>query len=139
MSNRRYNFTSTNQPKNRASAPGSVTSKSKVTNGKWVLAGVDMRTPAGRRFRDLCNGFEKEAGGNLTETERSLVRQAAAVTLRAEAMQSALVRGARGVRFDDVIRLSSEARRLLAPINAAGRRKAAPHSLDAYPAREVTP
>ena len=36
-----------------------------------------MRTPAGRRFRDLCRAFAAEIGGTLTEFEMSLIRQAA--------------------------------------------------------------
>jgi hypothetical protein len=125
-------FTATSQPAPHKRAPGSVTNKSRVTNGRWVLDGVDMRTPSARRFRDLCNGFEKEAGGNLTETERAMVRQAAAMVLQAEALQARLVRGDVAVSADDTIRLTSEARRVLAPINGRDRKRETPSALDAY-------
>ena len=113
-----------------------MTSRSAVT-GRWILDGVDMRSPQGRRFRDLCCAFEKQIGRDLSATERTLVRQAAAMTLRAEAMQGALVRGD-GVTIDDLIRLTSEIRRILAPIIAmAGRRTAGkPSALDEYLSRE---
>ncbi|MFY9957731.1 hypothetical protein [Bradyrhizobium sp.] len=91
-----------------------------------------MRSPAGRRFRDLCDGFEHEAGGTLTETEKTLVRQAAAMTLQAEALQSSIVRG-ESVPAYDLIRLTSEARRILAPIVAkASLRKTVEPTLHDY-------
>src|ERR1700676_1316966 len=110
-------FTSTSQPAPHQRAPGSVTNKSRLTNKRWALSGVDMRSPVGRRFRDLCDGFEREAGGNLTETEKALIRTAGAMTLQSELLQAALVKG-EPVNADDTIRLSSEARRILAPITA---------------------
>ena len=116
-------FTTTSQPPPHKRAPGSVTNKSRVTNGRWVLDGCDMRTPMGRRFRDLCEAYKSEAGGSLSEAEKGLIRIAAGMTLRAEALQSAIVRGV-DVPFDEVIRLTSEARRTLQPIlTRAGRHR----------------
>jgi hypothetical protein len=125
-------FTATSQPPPQRRAPGSITNKSRVTNGQWVLPGCDMRTPMGRRFRDLCEAFNIEAGGNPSEVEKGLIRAAAAMTIRAEALQAAIVRG-ESVPADEVIRLTSEARRTLQPIVAkASRRKAAEPSLHDY-------
>jgi hypothetical protein len=128
--------------KQQRRAPGYVTNRSRLTNRKWILAGVDMRTPRGRRFRDLCVGFALEAGGDPTETERALIRQAAAMVLTAETLQSAMVRGD-VVNADDVIRLSSEARRILAPITQRASRRAkataGPSALDEYLSREAAP
>ncbi len=140
MHEARKPFTATSQPAPHRRAPGSVTNKSRVTNGRWVLSGTDMRTPSGRRFRDLCDGFEKEAGGNLTETEKALIRTAAAMVLQAELLQASLVRG-EPVNADDTIRLSSEARRILAPITARASRRTAgsPSALDAYLESEAAP
>jgi hypothetical protein len=116
--------------------------RSAVTGRRWVLAGVDMRKPSGRRFRDLCVGFAKEIGGEVSEAERALIRQAAAMTLQAELLQAALARG-EVVNADDTIRLSSEARRIMASITArASRRTAAagsPSALDEYLSREAAP
>jgi hypothetical protein len=130
-------FTTQSQPAPHKRAPGSVTNKSRLTNKRWALSGVDMRSPVGRRFRDLCDGFEREAGGNLTETEKALVRQAAAMVLQAELLQASLVRGD-PCSADDTIRLSSEARRILAPITARASRRTAgsPSALDEYLSRE---
>jgi hypothetical protein len=53
----------------------------------------------------------------LTEAERSLVQQAAAVQIQCEELQRALVEG-RDIDSDMLIRLSSEHRRLLAGLGA---------------------
>jgi hypothetical protein len=91
----------------------STTNRSAVTNGSKLLVGIDGRSPAARRFRDLIQLYEAEVGGVLTEVERGLVKQAAALTLRTEQLQAAIVEG-RDVAADEIIRLSSEHRRVLA-------------------------
>lgn len=122
----------TTQPAPRKRASGLATSQSRVTNGRWILEGVDNRLPMARRFRDLCKAYAAEAGGNLSESEKGLIRQAACMSIRAEALQAAIVSG-EIVSADDVIRLSSEARRTLQPIIAkASRHKAAEPTLHDY-------
>jgi hypothetical protein len=113
------------QPALKKRAHGSVTSRSRVTNGRWILEGIDNRLPMARRFRDLCKAFAAEAGGTLTESEKGLIRQAAAISIQAEALQASIVSG-KDVSADEVIRLSGEARRTLQPIMAkAEQRKSA--------------
>ena len=53
----------------------------------------------------------------MSEVERDLIRQAAGLTLRAEQLQGAIVRG-EAVDNDELIRLSSTAKRLLDAIRA---------------------
>jgi hypothetical protein len=48
----------------------STTNRSAVTNGSKLLVGIDGRSPAARRFRDLIHFYETEVGGVLTEVER---------------------------------------------------------------------
>lgn len=132
-------FTSTSQPAPHKRAPGSITNRSVVTNKPWALPGVDNRLPQARRFRDLCKQFAEEAGGisQLSEAERTQVRQASMLTLRAEALQSAQVLG-ESVDGDEAIRLSSEIRRILAPIIAKGTdRKPAQPDLHSYLAKRA--
>ncbi|HWV41313.1 MAG TPA: hypothetical protein VN004_06765 [Pseudorhodoplanes sp.] len=112
-------------------APGTVTRRSKVTNGKWRLPGVDNRLPMARRFRDLCTEYARQVGGDLTEAEKSQIRQAALLTMRAEGMQAAQVIG-EPIDEEMAIRLSSEIRRILTPIierSAARRDAAAPSAI----------
>lgn len=108
-----------------------ATTRSKVSNGTRLLQNVDGRSSSARRFRDLVQAYEAEAGGNLTEVERGLIRQAAGLTLRSEQMQSAIVRG-EIVDNDALIRISGEARRILSSIlaKAAKRKPEAPSLQD---------
>jgi hypothetical protein len=95
----------------------SKTNRSAVSNRSRLLPGVDGRSANARRFRDICAAYETEAGGNVSEVERDLIRQAAGLTLRAEQLQGAIVRG-EAVDNDELIRLSSTAKRLLEAIRA---------------------
>jgi len=90
-----------------------------------LLANVDLRSSSARRFRDLVRSYEAELGGNLTELERGLIKQAAALSLRTEQMQEAIVRGD-AVDADALIRLSSEARRILTSLQKRQSRTNAP-------------
>lgn len=100
-----------------------LTARSRVTNGTRSLEGIDGRSAGARRFRDLMESYGTDLGGlqHLSEAERALVKQAASVTIRAEQLQAAIVRG-EAVNPDELIRLSNTSRRLLASI----RRRAAP-------------
>lgn len=93
-------------------ARSSTTNRSAVTNGSKLLVGIDGRSPAARRFRDLIQLYESEIGADLTEVERGLVKQAAALTLQNEQLQAAIVNG-KPVDADTLIRLSGEARRIV--------------------------
>jgi hypothetical protein len=71
------------------------TARSRVTNGKELLANIDGRSTEARRYRDLCFSFADDLGGaaGLKESQRALVRQAAALTVQSEKLQSAMIRG----------------------------------------------
>jgi hypothetical protein len=83
-----------------------ATSRSKVSNGTRLLQNVDGRSSSARRFRDLVRAYETEVGGILSEVERGLIRQAAALTFKAEELQSDLVNG-EPVDGDQLIRAPS--------------------------------
>jgi hypothetical protein len=112
----------------------SLTNRSRVTNGTRMLEGVDGRSPTARRYRDLVESFTHDLGGmaQLSEADRSLVRQAATLTVRSEQLQAAIVRG-EPVDPDELIRLTNTTRRTLAGI----RRKEPPkETLSDYLARK---
>jgi hypothetical protein len=81
------------------------------------LPRTDGRTLASRRFRQLCEAYEAEIGGQLTEVERGLVKQAAALTLQAETMQTDIING-QPIDADQLIRITGTARRILESIGA---------------------
>jgi hypothetical protein len=92
-----------------------ATTRSKLTNGRKLLFGIDGRSAVARRYRDIVRDLTTEAGGASGLAESSTVRQCAAIMLRAELLQSAIVAG-EDVDNDILIRLSSEVRRLMASL-----------------------
>jgi hypothetical protein len=106
--------------------------RSKITSGKRLLQGVDGRLPAGRRFADLCRAYETQCGGNLTVVGKMLCKQAASLSIRCEQLQADVVIG-KPVAIDDLVRATSEIRRILAAVtNKPGRNQAAMPSLADY-------
>ncbi|NTG12678.1 hypothetical protein G6L05_02810 [Agrobacterium rhizogenes] len=88
--------------------------RSAISNGSWLLEGVDNRSALGRRYRDLCMSFADDLGGadSLTEPQKALVRQLAAVTVESEKLQSAIVQG-KDVDHESLVRLTNLHARLL--------------------------
>jgi len=122
----------------RRNATISASNRSAVSNGSRILDGIDGRSASARRFRDICRSYEAEAGGTITEVERDLIRQAAGLTLRAEQLQAAIVRGEE-VDSDQLIRLSSTAKRILGAISdKADKRKVPAASLKDYLAAKAS-
>jgi len=106
-------------------ARSSTTNRSAVTNGTKLLVGIDMRSPTARRYRDLVQAYKAEIGGDLSEPEMAMIKTAASLSLSAEIMQADIVNG-KMVNSDELIRLSSEVRRILDAIaEKAGKRKPA--------------
>jgi hypothetical protein len=113
------------QPTHKPIARTSTTNRSAVTNGSKLLVGIDGRSPMARRFRDLVQAYSAEIGGELTQFEKAMVKQAASLAIAAETMQAKVINGEL-VNSDDLIRISSEVRRILdALAEKAGKRKPA--------------
>lgn len=112
--------------------------RSSVTNGKRVLIGVRGSSKYSRRYADLIELFTAEIGGSLSASEGALVKQAAALQVQSEKLQARIVNGD-DVPSDDVIRVSSECRRILDALNAkTGTRGPKPGaSLDDHIARRL--
>jgi hypothetical protein len=78
----------------------------------WGLAGVDMRSIEAKRFVRDCRAVAGEIGPGIGEIGRGLVRQFVANRLHSQAVEAAIVKG-ETVNTDEIIRLSSESRRLM--------------------------
>jgi hypothetical protein len=118
-------------------ATSCASSRSKVSNGSRLLQNVDGRSSSARRFRDLVRAYEAEVAGNLTEVDRGLIRQAAALTFKAEALQSDLVNGL-PVDGDQLIRLTGTAKRILSALREkASKRKPPAPTLQDHLARRA--
>ena len=71
-------------------------SRTRVTNGKALfLDGVDGRTLAARRYRDLFHSFVSDLGGMdiTSEAQRQLARRCATMSCQAEVMEAEFVAG----------------------------------------------
>jgi hypothetical protein len=78
-----------------AAAVHKVPARSRVTNGRDILHGVDGRTATARRYRDLVANLISDAGGEdkISETRRQLIRRFSAQAVMAEQMEARLVMG----------------------------------------------
>jgi hypothetical protein len=77
----------------------------------------DRRTVAGRRYFELLRDFETEIGGAPSAIDKALLGQAAALVVRSEAIQTAIVAG-QTADTDEAVRLASESRRILNSLKA---------------------
>ena len=102
----------------QAPGPNPAKGRSPTTNRRRLLP-VDLRSPQGRRFKDLCRIYAADLGGldQLAEGDLALVRTAAGLTVESERLQCLIVEG-KGVNHDAIVRLSSETRRVLERLEA---------------------
>jgi hypothetical protein len=68
-------------------------SRSMVANRPLMTRGVDGRTASARRFRDIAQSLIDDLGGDVSESQMLLVRQAAMTSLVVERLQASLVSG----------------------------------------------
>jgi hypothetical protein len=82
--------------------------KAAVTNDPLMLRGVDGRSVIARRYRDVAIALADDLGGQdkLSEPSRILVRQAAALTVQVEGLQTKIVSG-EDVNLEQLTRLSN--------------------------------
>src|SRR5262245_8344155 len=64
--------------------------RSRITNGKELLPGVDGRSKWARRFRDLVELYTEDLGGSdeLSEGKKGLIRRVATLAVQLERMES---------------------------------------------------
>jgi hypothetical protein len=87
--------------------------RSKVTNHQDLLPGLDGRSSAARRFRDLVGRFVQDMGGldQCSEIKLGLIRRLAATTVQAELLEARMVNGER-VSVSELCTLASTTVRL---------------------------
>lgn len=102
------------------------------TRAGTPLPRVDGRLRSSRRFRELAEIFTREFGGNLSPVDQSQVHQLVTLTMAAEQL-SADIAGGKAVDADTLIRVNSEARRVMEALRA----KTAKSKPSAVPLRDV--
>ena len=96
-------------------APLSPAQRSKVSNGRARLVGINGRSAAARRYRDLVGMLSAEVGDALTDAEILQVRAAASLTLHVEDLTARLIRGD-AVDSEELTRAGNSAIRALQAI-----------------------
>jgi hypothetical protein len=88
--------------------------RSRITNGSRLVRGVDGRSAAGRRYRDLIENLGADLGGleKIGEAERVTIHQAATLILRCESLRADLLNGL-PVDDEQLTRMANVASRLL--------------------------
>src|SRR6516165_7849295 len=101
----------------------SVTSRkgrSRVTNGKVLIAGVDQGSPWVRRCKDVIAAHLSDLGGadNTSAAERSIIRRAAVLTTELEVLEVRFAKAGEACAADLEVyqRCSNSLRRLLEAI-----------------------
>ncbi len=109
--------------------------RTRVTNGKAMfLDGVDGRTLAARRYRDLFNSFVSDTGGMgvASEAQLQLARRCAAMCCQAELMEAEFIAGV-DMDLDGYLRLVGTLSRALSRLGVERRpRDVDDLSLDEY-------
>ena len=79
----------------RLPAARKAQARSRVSNGRDVLPGVDNRTLIARRFYDVCQALISDQAGldRCSEARLQLIRRFAAAAVMAEEMEARLARG----------------------------------------------
>lgn len=117
-------------PAERASvAARSATTRSRSTNDVRHLPGVDGRSSQARRFRDVVAGLSGD--GELGEAETVLVRSIATLTVRAETMSAAMIRG-EATDPEQLTRVTNALARMLGALGKARPAKVKAPSLSGY-------
>jgi hypothetical protein len=88
----------TDEPKtvSRAvTAPRKHKARSRITNGRSILDGIDWRTGIARRYTDLVAAVCVDQGGadRMSEAKLQLTRRFAALAVQAEQLESRLANG----------------------------------------------
>lgn len=99
-----------------------------------TLQGLDGRTVAAKRARELAQCFEAELGGALTATQRVAVERAAPLTAIAEDAKARRLSGDMAITLEDVVRTDNAARRAVKELGLGTKSASAtpPPSLSAW-------
>jgi hypothetical protein len=124
-----------------AAASGGKRQRSRLTNGRRLLDGVDGRSPWVRRYKDIIRMHLVDLGGedNASAAERSIIRRCAALTVELERLEVrfALANEASPDDLDLYQRTANSLRRLLEAVGLQRRsRDVTPPSIEEY-ARHV--
>lgn len=110
--------------------------RSRVTNGKDLLPGIDGRTLWVRRLRDVMAAHTIDLGGEnaISEAQRSIIRRIGTLTVAIEQLEArfAVDGGGSDRALDQHQRMAGNLRRLLEAIGLERKTRDITPTLDAY-------
>ena len=128
-----------------ADTPEAVVRKqrSRLTNGKVLIEGVDQRSPWVRRCKDIIAELITDRGGAdyCSAAERSIIRRASVMTVELERMESQFASAgeASAEQLDIYARIAANLRRMLEAVGLKRVARDVTPSLDEYlPAKHTT-
>lgn len=125
-------------PQNRSLRPSMRQLRSAVSNGTYLLDGVDHRSAMMRRLRDLYEAHVSDLGGhdNISEAERVLCRRAAMIVLQTELLEMRFAKTEDGAasskQFERYTKATGTLTRLYNTIGVKRRPKDVTPTLDEY-------
>jgi hypothetical protein len=110
------------------------TARSRITNGKELLPGIDGRSLWARRFRDILALHISDLGGetNCSEAEKALARRAACLIVELERIELRFAdpeHDTTAAELHTYQQLANSLRRILESLHGGLERRAAPASL----------
>ena len=93
----------------------SASARSRVTNGRTLLAGVDGRSAGARRYRDVLAEVMEQTG----RRNEALCRRYASLVMQSETLDAKIASG-ETVATDEVVKLSGELRRVMSRLGLIG-------------------
>jgi hypothetical protein len=110
--------------------------RSRVSNGSAVLEGVDGRSTAARRYRDVLEELIRDMGGDPSGAQSAIARRAAALCVVCEQAEAEMIAG--GVLdLGEFTTAANSLRRLLSDLGLERRAKDITPSLASYLTRST--
>ncbi len=109
--------------------------RSRITNGRELLPGIDQRSTWARRMRDLIELHVDDLGGldNTSEAQRSLLRRISVLEVEAEYLETEFAkRSASGKQYDLYLRVVGVLKRLYELVGIERRARDVTPSLQDY-------
>jgi hypothetical protein len=105
--------------------------RSRVSNGSAVLEGVDGRSTAARRYRDVLEELVRDMGGDPSGAQSAIARRAAALCVTCEQAEAEMIAG-KPLDLGAFTTAANSLRRLLSDLGLERRAKDITPSLSAY-------
>ena len=113
-------------------APPAPNNRTRTGLGRDLLPGVDARTWAGRRYREVAADLVEHLGGTVTVPQEALIRRIAQLSIWAERQEAIFANDPDDFDVSAFTTATNSLRRLLVDLGLEPRAKDVTPTLDAY-------